>query len=100
MQLEINKPFLFLSTAKEVWDAGSRIYSKNGNVSHMFELKTIIHHTKHRDLVVATYYNTGSFMAGIGFASTFTDESTRGCGDAGRDVGMRLSLWIFSLAQS
>ena len=39
-------------------------------------------------------------MVGIGFASTFTHESTGGCGIASIDVRTRLSLWIFGRAQS
>ena len=58
MQLEIGKPFLSLSLAKEVWDAVSQTYSKKGDVTQIYELKTIIHNTKQKDLSVTVYYNT------------------------------------------
>ena len=57
MQHGINKPFLFLSTAKEVSDTISQTFSKKGNGVCIFELKTTINNTKQGDLTVTTYYN-------------------------------------------
>ena len=57
MQLEIGKPFLSLSLAKEVWDAVSQTYSKKGDSGWIYELKTMIHDKKQKDLSVTTYYN-------------------------------------------
>ena len=58
MLLEIGKPILYLSVAKEIWDVVLQTYSKKGNVTQIYELKTMIHKTKKKDLTVTTYYNT------------------------------------------
>ena len=58
MQPEMAKTFLFLSTAKEIWDAVTHTYSKLGDATQAFELMNKIHATKQRDLTVTTYYNT------------------------------------------
>ena len=58
MQPEIGKPFLFLSSAKEVWDAVSQRYSKKWDATQIYELKTLIHVTEQKGLSMTTYYNT------------------------------------------
>ena len=55
---KIGKPFLYLSSAKEVWDAVSQTYSKKGNTTQIYELKTMIHNTKQKNLTITTYHNT------------------------------------------
>ena len=57
IQPEIGKPFLFLSTAKDIWDAVVKTYSKKGNATCIFELKRAIHETKQRGLDVLSYFN-------------------------------------------
>ena len=57
MKPEIGRPFLYLSTAKKVWDAVTKTYSKKGNAARIFKLKTTIHNTKQRDQSVIVYYN-------------------------------------------
>ena len=58
MQPEMAKPFLFLSTAKEIWDALTHTYSKQGDAAQVFELMNKIQVTKQGELTVTTYYNT------------------------------------------
>ena len=58
MQPKIGKPVLYLSTAKEIWEAMSKTYSKNDNVAQIYELKVAIHNTKQQDLSMIAYYNT------------------------------------------
>ena len=55
---KIGKPFLYLSSAKEVWDVVSQTYLKKGKTTRIYELKTMIHNTKQKDLTVTTSYNT------------------------------------------
>ena len=49
--------FLFMSSTKKVWDVVLQTYSKKGDVAQIYELKTIIHNTKQKDLSVIAYYN-------------------------------------------
>ncbi|RVW45040.1 hypothetical protein CK203_067511 [Vitis vinifera] len=44
-------------TIEEVWDAVSQTYSKKGDSGWIYELKTMIHDKKQKDLSVTTYYN-------------------------------------------
>ena len=57
MELEIRKPFLFLSITKDIWDAMVKTYLKKGNATQNFELKHTIHETKQRDLDILSYFN-------------------------------------------
>ncbi|KAL5580296.1 hypothetical protein UlMin_012738 [Ulmus minor] len=58
MQPEISKPLLFLSTAKEIWDAVTHSYSKVGVRALVYELKNQIYSTKQGSLSVTEYYNS------------------------------------------
>ena len=55
---EIGKPFFYLSSAKEEWDAILETHSGKGNAAWIDEFKTIIHNTQQKDLTVTTNYNT------------------------------------------
>ena len=57
MQPEINQTYLFLSTAKEIWDAISQTYSKIGITTQVYELKCQIHATKQGSWSIIEYYN-------------------------------------------
>jgi methyltransferase-like protein len=46
MLSKISQGYLFLCTAKEVWDAVAQKYSKMGNVTQIYELKRQIHRTQ------------------------------------------------------
>jgi hypothetical protein len=43
MQPEISQEYLFLHTAKEVWDVATQTYSKVGNAALKYDLKRQIH---------------------------------------------------------
>ena len=55
MQPEVAKPFLFLSTAKEIWDVVTHNYSKQEDAAQVFELMNKIHATKQGEFTVTTY---------------------------------------------
>jgi hypothetical protein len=56
MQPEISQGYLFLHTAKEVWDAAAQMYSKMGNTTLKYDLKYWIHGLTQGDWLVATYF--------------------------------------------
>ena len=92
IQLEVNKHFLLFSIAEEVWDAESWTYLKKGNIACIIELRQQFTLQVERSHCNCRLQQYGGFMAEIGSTATFTDESTRGCNNAGRDVGTRLNL--------
>ncbi|XP_073219663.1 uncharacterized protein [Cicer arietinum] len=49
MESTIKKPFMFLPTAKEVWEAVKETYSNIQNSSQIFDLKSRLWHTKQGD---------------------------------------------------
>ena len=57
MEPKIGKPYLFLPTAKAVWDAVRDTYSDLENSSKIFELKTRLWQSKQGNWEVTTYYN-------------------------------------------
>ena len=57
MQLEINGPYMLLTTACEIWETGQQIYSKVRDVTQIYEIKTKIRTTKQGILYVIEYYN-------------------------------------------
>jgi hypothetical protein len=57
MHPEISQGYLFLHTAKEVWDAAAQTYSKVGNAALKYDLKRRIHGLTQGDSLVATYYH-------------------------------------------
>jgi len=57
MQPEISQGYLFLHTAKEVWDAAAQTYSKVGNAALKYDLKRRIHGLTQGDSLVASYFH-------------------------------------------
>jgi hypothetical protein len=57
MEPTIEKPYLFLPTAKDVWEAVRDLYLDLENSSQIFELKTRLWKSKQNDRDVTTYYN-------------------------------------------
>ncbi|KAG8381704.1 hypothetical protein BUALT_Bualt05G0000400 [Buddleja alternifolia] len=57
MQPEVSKNYMFLPTAKDIWDTVKRTYSKVQDASVIFEIKTKITSTKQGSLSVTDYYN-------------------------------------------
>ncbi|XP_052206803.1 LOW QUALITY PROTEIN: 1-phosphatidylinositol-3-phosphate 5-kinase FAB1B-like [Diospyros lotus] len=57
MQPEISRNFMFLSTAKAVWEIAQQTYSKLQDASVIFEVKIKITATKQSQLTVMDYYN-------------------------------------------
>ncbi|RVX17697.1 hypothetical protein CK203_003904 [Vitis vinifera] len=68
MKPEIGRPFLYLSTAKKVWDAVTKTYSKKGNAARIFKLKTTIHNTNQDAATIAKmleWDQVFDFLAGL-----------------------------------
>ena len=57
MDSSIGKPYLFLPTAKDVWEAVRDCYSDLENSSQIYELKTQLWQSKQGDKDVTTFYN-------------------------------------------
>lgn len=57
MQPEISEGHLFLSKAKEIWDATVQTLFKMGNAPQIYELKRRIHGTIQEEWHVATYFH-------------------------------------------
>lgn len=57
MKPEISQGYLFLRTAKEIWDVAAQTYSKMGNKAQVYDLKRRIQATSQGDWYVATYYH-------------------------------------------
>lgn len=58
MELELSNGYLFMDTAKEIWDAVSQTYSHKGNMAQIYELKCRIHNSKQRESSVAAYFHS------------------------------------------
>ncbi|KAK3017341.1 hypothetical protein RJ639_007522 [Escallonia herrerae] len=57
MEPTIGKPYLFLPTAKDVWEAVRETYSDVENSSQIFDLKTKLWKSKQGEREVTVYYN-------------------------------------------
>lgn len=57
MELATRKPFLFLPTSKDVWDAVRDTYSDFKNSSQIFGLKSKLWQSRQGDCDVTAYYN-------------------------------------------
>ncbi|KAI5440509.1 hypothetical protein KIW84_010115 [Lathyrus oleraceus] len=57
METGIDKPYMFLPSAKDVWKVVKETYSDIQNSSQIFDLKSKLWHTKQCDMSVTTYYN-------------------------------------------
>lgn len=57
MQPDISRNYMFLNTAKEVWETVQQTFSKVRDASVIFEVKTKINSTKQGPLTVTEYYN-------------------------------------------
>ena len=56
MELEIGQTYMYLSTAKQLWDAVNEMYSDLGNSVQVYELKTKIRNTTQGIMFVTSYY--------------------------------------------
>ena len=57
METGIGKPYMFLPSAKDVWEAVKETYSDIQNSSQIFGLKSKLWHAKQGDRSVTAYYN-------------------------------------------
>ena len=57
MQPEVSKNYMFLSTAKDIWETVKRTYSNVPDASIVYEIKTKISSTKQGSLSMTDYYN-------------------------------------------
>ena len=57
MEPVIGKSYLFLPTAKDVWEAVTETYSDVENAFQIFELKIKLWQAKQGENEVTTYYN-------------------------------------------
>lgn len=53
----VGKPYLFLPTARDVWEAVRETYSYVENASQIFELKIELCKARHGERGVTIYYN-------------------------------------------
>ena len=60
MELEIGQTYMYLSTAKQLWDAVNEMYSDLGNSLQVYELKTKIRNTTQGIMSVTSYYRRKS----------------------------------------
>ena len=58
MQPEIRKTYLLLPTARDIWEAVNKTYSKVGFTSQIFQIKPQIMNTKQGTPSVTEYYNS------------------------------------------
>ena len=58
MKPQIKKTYILLPTAKEIWDAVNKTYSKVGFGTQIFQIKRQIYITKQGSMNVTDYYNT------------------------------------------
>ena len=54
---EVCGPYMFLNTAKDVWDAVKQTYSKVKDAALIYEIKTKLSTTKQGNMLVIEYYN-------------------------------------------
>ena len=57
MEAAIGQTYLFLPTAKDLWDEVQETYSDLGNATQMFEIKTKLKDIKQGSYSVTQYYN-------------------------------------------
>ncbi|KAK2414048.1 putative mitochondrial protein [Trifolium repens] len=57
METGLGKPYMFLPSAKDVWEAVKETYSDIQNASQIFGLKSKLWHAKQGDRNVTAYYN-------------------------------------------
>ncbi|KAH9741645.1 protein kinase domain-containing protein [Citrus sinensis] len=57
MDPHISQSFLFLPSARDLWDAVTETYSDLGNTAQLYELKCRIHETKQGSDTMTAYYN-------------------------------------------
>ena len=57
MQSESSRICIFLSMAKEIWDAIHQTYSKVWDAAQIYELNTKIHDAKQGTLSITEYYS-------------------------------------------
>jgi len=58
MQPDVSRNYMFLSTAREIWEVAKQTYSKVQDVSVIYEVKTKISSTKQGGMTVTEYYNS------------------------------------------
>ncbi|XP_074352301.1 uncharacterized protein LOC141691461 [Apium graveolens] len=58
MEVDIGKMYLFLSSAKEIWETVQEAYSDLENSAQVFELKSKLRDQRQNSLTVTQYYNT------------------------------------------
>ena len=67
MEPILGKPFMFLPTAHDVWEAVRETYSDLENYSQLFELNTRMWRIQQGDREVTAYYNDMMTVARIGY---------------------------------
>ncbi|KAL5729782.1 hypothetical protein ACHQM5_002683 [Ranunculus cassubicifolius] len=56
MEPHIRRGFLFLNTAKEIWDSASQTYSQQKNIARVYQLKQKISNLRQGEMSLADYY--------------------------------------------
>lgn len=77
MQPHIANNYLFLSTAKAIWDSVPKTYSKRGNKARMYELRQRVSQLRQGNQPLSFYYSTlHSLWEEIDFYKTFKAKYT------------------------
>ncbi|KAK9214139.1 hypothetical protein WN944_006127 [Citrus x changshan-huyou] len=58
MDVDIGRTYLFLPSAKELWEAVTETYSNLGNAAQLFEIKSQLRDQKQGSLSVTQYFNS------------------------------------------
>jgi len=58
MDVDIGRTYLFLPSAKELWEAVTETYSDLGNTAQLFEIKSQLREQKQGSLSVTQYFNS------------------------------------------
>lgn len=58
MEPHISRTYIFLRTAKAIWDVVHEHYSDLENVSQVFEIKNKLKEIRQENMSITEYYNT------------------------------------------
>ncbi|XP_038885911.1 uncharacterized protein LOC120076218 [Benincasa hispida] len=57
METQIGRPLLYAATAKDIWDAMQKLYSKRKNASRLYTQRKQVHDCKQGTMDVTSYVN-------------------------------------------
>ncbi|XP_038888140.1 uncharacterized protein LOC120078031 [Benincasa hispida] len=57
MEPQIGKPLIYVATARDIWDAVQKLYSKRKNASRLYTLQKQVHECKQGTMDITFYFN-------------------------------------------